>query len=592
MQDDNGRLTLTRERAISIFPEIIQPGTTGIFNGKEFVVNGRLRLHFEETVVNYWDISFSDGNDCWLVEGYGLYAILKRNDQKIIPFDGALVNIKAGAVAGKGDKGWILESNDKISGISFEGEVKFREFRKHANIYGMASATGEKLVVMEWQNNQYEVYEVQFTGFAGLQLKELREPAYSPEKFQCSACHSLIAVQLFPYSGSVACASCSQVYVYKDPHGFSKEKKLKLTIRPAIPIGAVGEVKGIRYKVLGWAEKTGMENTDSRWREYTLYNSQEGYAFLREDDGHWSYLRKQLETPVVLDRAAESCKFNNESFLLFRRYRASITAAAGEFPGNYFDDSQATVREYISPPEMWIRDVNFNEGITWYYAQHLDQQEIQNAFGLDSMSSRSGVGTLQPTGYLNRYKVIIAAAVCVALLILLHNLTGGNKEERMLLDKKYALSDSALTQSFSSGPFELTKFSSNMELDFYARVQNSWFKLNASLVNMKTGKAFSLEKGVEYYEAQEGTERWSEGSRRDQAYFTAIPPGKYMLNIKTTRPATAALNNFELKVMYDISNGVNIWWAVTLFLLYPVFRLLKDFFLETKRWNNSPLSQH
>ncbi|MGN6420918.1 MAG: DUF4178 domain-containing protein [Pseudobacter sp.] len=590
-QDEYGQLTQTKESAVDLFAEIIQPGTTGVFNERGFVVKGRLRLRFDQTVLNYWDVSFGKDNDCWLMEAYGMYGILKRNDDTKIPFDGALVNLTVGAVAANGEKEWILESKDKIFEISFEGEVKSNGYRKHANIYGMASAKGDKLLVMEWQNNQYEVYEVLFTSFAELQLQQLRQPVYSPEKFQCTECKALITVQHFPYAGSVACTNCSQVYVYKYPHGFAKEKKLKRAMHPAIPLGAEGELKGSCYKVLGYAEKTGKGNTDLRWQEYGLYNSQEGFAFLREDDGHWSYLRKHLETPVLLDRAQENCTFKKETFLLFRRYRASVTAAAGEFPGNFFDDSQATVREYISPPEMWIRDENFNEGISWYHAQHLSQAEIQNSFGLDTRSSQAGVGALQPTGYLNRYKVIIATAVCVTLLILLHNLIGGNKEEKLLLEKKYALADS-LGQTFNMGPFELTKFSSNMELDFYAQVQNSWFKLNATLVNMETGKEISLEKGVEYYEGKEGAERWSEGSRRDQIYFTAIPPGTYMLNIKTTRPATAALNDFELKVMYDIPNGVNIWWAVTLFLLYPVFRLLKDFFLETRRWNNNPLSQH
>ena len=588
-QDENGQLHSTTERAVDVFPEIIQPGTTGVFNGKQFMVNGRLRLRFEESVMNYWDISFNDDNDYWLMEGYGMYGILKRNDQKTIPFDGILANYTIGITKGKEDTGWIFEENDKIAEVAFEGEVELGTFRKNANIYGMASVKGEKLVVMEWQNNQYEVYELQFTNFAGLQLKQLREPDYTPKKIDCKECNAQITVQLVPYSGSVVCPGCNQAYVYKFPHGFAKEKRLKYQIKPAIPIGTEGEVKGIRYKVMSYAEKAEMEDSDVLWREYTLYNPQEGFAFLSEYSGHWIYVREQLETPVLINRTGESFKVKGESYILYNRYRARVAAAAGEFPYNIFDDTEAMIREFISPPEMWIREDNFREGISWFYAQHLNKEEVKNGFGLLTIPNQSGVGAIQPTGYMNKFKVAIATAVCVVLLILIHNLIGGFKEEKVLVDTSYALSDTTLSQSFVTEPFDLTKSSSNLELDIIASVSNSWFEVNATLVNTQTGKEYSVEKGIEYYEGTDGGERWSEGGTRDQAYLTAIPAGKYILQLQTSRPATPPLQSFFLKVTYDISNARNIWWAVVLFLLYPLFRLLKDFFLETSRWNNSPL---
>lgn len=591
-QDENGNLIQTRERAIDIFPEILQPGTTGLFKGKPFVVNGRLRLRFDTSVINYWYISINDTNDYWLMEGYGMYTILKRNDQRTIPFDSALANVSVGTTTGGVDQGWVFEKNDKITGLAFEGEVALGAFRQNANIYRMASTTGEKLLVMEWLNNQYEVYELQFTSFAELQLKNLRDPLSSKEKFNCEACHAQITVQLVPYSGSVICSGCNLQYVYKHPHGFCKEKRLKNQPQPAIPIGVEGEVNGIQYKVMGWTERMEMEKTDIRWREYTLYNPKEGFAFLRESAGHWSYMREQMETPVTLDRSEETVRFKGEPFILFKRYRTAVVAAAGEFPGNIFNDTQSAIREYISPPEMWIRNDNSKEGISWSYAQHLDQSDVKKAFSLYPISAQNGVGALQPTGYLNRFKVIIATAIGVALLILLHNLTGGTKEERLLLHKKLMLTDTVLSETCFTDTFDLAKFSSNMELDLYAPVNNSWFKLNATLVNTETGKEFTIEKGVEYYEGKNDSERWSEGSRRDQAYFTAVPPGKYRLQIMASRPALSAISSFGLRITYDIPNGVNIWWAVILFLLYPVFRLLKDFFLETRRWNNTPSTQN
>src|SRR5688572_17110181 len=65
-----GTLQTKPQFIVSNKAEIIQPGTTGIWESQSFTVSGRFRAWFEESVFNYWTIQFSNGEIAWLGEGY------------------------------------------------------------------------------------------------------------------------------------------------------------------------------------------------------------------------------------------------------------------------------------------------------------------------------------------------------------------------------------------------------------------------------------------------------------------------------------------------------------------------------------------
>src|SRR4051812_48179866 len=73
----NGILPLEPRLIVLHNTEIIQPGTTGLWENQSFSVLGRFRAWFEESLFNYWTIQFSNRQIAWLGEGYGIYSILK-----------------------------------------------------------------------------------------------------------------------------------------------------------------------------------------------------------------------------------------------------------------------------------------------------------------------------------------------------------------------------------------------------------------------------------------------------------------------------------------------------------------------------------
>ena len=131
------------------------------------------------------------------------------------------------------------------------------------------------------------------------------------------------------------------------------------------------------------------------------------------------------------------------------------------------------------------------------------------------------------------------------------------------------------------------------KLVIFAPVSNSWFELGATLVNSETGKEYNLEKGVEYYHGVSEGESWAEGSNTENAYFTRVPAGTYFLQMQGTREAGfSGVRDFSVEAIYDVPSNRNLWFALLLFILWPLVKYLYSSYREHERWRNSPYAQY
>jgi hypothetical protein len=316
----------------------------------------------------------------------------------------------------------------------------------------------------------------------------------------------------------------------------------------------------------------------SRWNEYVLYNKEEGYAFLSEYNGHWIYVREQGNAPVLPRRNVTSFVFNKEPYQLYNSYTFSIVNAQGEFPYNVFNLKNTEAREYISPPEVWIREEGGNKGITWFLGEHLSTSEIKDQFTFpNGIPWKEGIGAVEPKFYINPQKLILFGFLGLLFLVFLHTFLSFGKQNRVLLDNSYTFNDSSDKVSFVTPKFHLDKWRSNLEFDISAPVSNDWFELEATLVNAKTGTEYTLEKGVEYYFGYSDGEQWSEGSRSEEAYLTYIPAGEYFLQGQGVRSSTStyAISSFSLRVTYDVTNNLNLWWTLVFLVCWPVIQYVR-----------------
>jgi DNA-directed RNA polymerase subunit RPC12/RpoP len=578
---------------------IIQPGTTGKWQENSFTVIGRFRAWYPEFVFNYWTIVFGDGRMALLGEGYGIYAVYESEPPGSFVDSGKTNHLNAGDWKKVGNKQrFLFERIYACYRWEVEGEAWLPEIGSSFRMYELADMGGFHWELITAKNGELHAFKIYYTSFHQLLLENLRTDADTGHTIPCSGCGKDLHIKTWPYSQSCACPKCGSRYSVKEEQGFRKINSTNsIDFTPVFPLGSRGVLKGIGYEVVGYAVKEEQNEYQSQWREYTLYNREEGFAFLSEYDGHWTFLHEANDAPVIEGRPS-SFTYGEENFQLYNSYTFATVHTAGEFSSNIFnDDSEKSVLEYISPPEIWIREFNTIEGIVWYHGEHLEPGELKQAFGnANELPSKSGVGAVEPRGYMSIEKMLFAGFTALVLMLVLHFLVGMTKQERIILDQIFPFAGTEVTLSHVTPPFELDKRSSNLEIIIEAPVDNSWFELGAVLVNTVTGAEYTVSQGVEYYHGYSEGEGWSEGSRSETAWFSSIPEGKYILQLQGTREApsisSADPTYFLVRVIYDAPNHRNLLVCGVALVLVLVGMFLRIRYAEHKRWSNSPYSPY
>lgn len=577
--------------AVTLKGYYIKPGTTGVFENRSFTVLGKMGAWFEESFFSYWNIVFNDGKSGYLAEGYGLYSILlPENISGIKNVD--LATNKIGQVASTTQ--YQLQKRNSSVYWEVEGELCLENYAANFKVYEYASEAGGLLTIFEWYNS-INSYNNRPVSFDALELKNLQDSNPYGLQQKCPHCSNDIKIKTYPLAQSCACNKCDSFLTIEKKQLVKKGTNTTRAFENLLPIGTTGLLKGISYEVVGYTEKQEKNQYKSKWREYVLFNPVYGFAFLSEYDGHWLFVKETIASPVVLNDNIKAFIINSETFQLYNSYSYKILEAKGEFPYNVFDNSETQVKEYISPPEIWIREKNAKEGIVWYFGEHISRREIKKAFAVTtSMPYRIGIGAVQPTGYINIGKLITAAIMGILLLILIHQLFLSTQQNKLITEGNYVFADSSNKTKLVTEKFTLSRWRSSMAFEIDAPVSNSWFELNATLVNAETGKEYSMQKGVEYYYGYSDGENWTEGSTSETAYITNIPSGKYFLEMEGTKEINSInqLSYFKVKVIYDPETHRNFWIAVLLLLIWPVANYFINRYTEQNRWENSPYSAY
>jgi len=449
--------------------------------------------------------------------------------------------------------------------------------------------------IFQWKDDTVDNYINYPVTFDELQLKNTGNKNPYGTQLKCPQCFKEIKLVTYPLAQSCTCDSCGSFFAIEKNQPVKKGSNKNNLFDPLLALGTKGNFKNIEYEVVGYTQKEEQNAYASRWREYVLFNPTYGFAFLSEFDGHWIYVKETIAAPVILNDNIKAFELDKETFHLFNAYGYTLIEAKGEFPYNAFDNTNTQVKEYISPPEIWIREKDSKEGITWFFGEHITVNEIKKTFPLKGgIPYRKGVGAVQPTGYISIEKLLLAGVVGILLLLLIQVLFLNGRTEKNIHENTYYFADSTDKIKTVTEKFDLDKWRSNLSFTINAPVNNSWFELNATLVNATTGKEYSVEQGVEYYYGYTDGENWTEGSRNETAYITNIPAGKYFLELEGTRENSGInkLSSYGVKVVYDRSSYRNFWFAVLLLLIWPLVNYLRNMYSEKNRWQNSPYSNY
>lgn len=595
-RDEKGSLSVKQQFPISDKNDLLQVGTKGRWQGREFTLTGRFRCWFDESVFNYWTMLYTDGSFEWLGEGYGIYSVLTEDPTATWLHPRKAASLKMGKLMDTDeDHDFVLLRRYDTLRFEVEGAIWWPRVGETPDLLELSGKSGGHIHALLFGDRHVYTFKAVFARYGDFGFSQLNQPAAVTRELNCRHCKTVISLRAFPYSQSCGCPQCGAIYQLKDGMDFDINRKKSEDHIPVFNLGTTGTIDGIEYEVIGFVVKEDQSPYLSQWREYTLYNRQEGFTFLSEYDGHWIFLREERESPLPSADETTTLYFRNEPFLLFNSYTFRIVSAKGEFPANIFDNQQNTrCREFISPPEIWSQEKSNKEGENWFHGRHISRAELKTAFGPMNLPYQVGIGSVQPTGFLSLNKTAIAGIVGILLLMMVHAFIGMGKSSRPIITKRSTFTDSTDQVQYVVSAFTLDKWRSNLQLDITAPVKNQWFELNATLVNTGTGKEYTIEKGVEFYTGYSEGEQWSEGSTEATAYFSGIPAGNYLLQVHGRREIPLLvyerLDGFTLDVKYDVPMDRNAGIAISVFLVFLVSKYLLMQYREKQRWSNSPYS--
>jgi len=275
---------------------------------------------------------------------------------------------------------FIMDKKQATLSWEAEGELFLPFHPSKFQVLDFSSPTGERICILVFGEEQFQSFRVTPVDQKSLSLEELRVAAPIPKTFPCKQCSKTITLLSFPLAQSCACTNCGATHIFQNGIDFKKTGIALPASGTDLALGAEGIINGVSYKVVGYAEKEEKNIHHSRWREYTLYNEQEGFAFLSEYDGHWIFLREAVESPVILNANEKKIVYENRNYSLFNSYTYEVVSASGEFPYNLFDNEKTNCKEYISPPVNLIQERDKVEGIRWFRGDHPSGRKLQTAF--------------------------------------------------------------------------------------------------------------------------------------------------------------------------------------------------------------------
>ncbi len=400
----------------------LQIGTQGQWQGEPFTVLGRIQMADEGGAWNEWHALFErSGKSAWLSEDNGRFVLAWPRELAQAPAEADLV---LGAQQLVDGQGWRVSSRTLATCHAAEGELP------------QAPRLGRAITVVELRNPSDEVGSLEFDGTAppswsvgravdldALRLSHTRDESaadWGGRSLACPHCGAAVQPQL-SQSQSIVCGQCQSV-IELDPGAADalRHHQQALGAEPAIPLGRTGRLalepgaERQPWQAVGFLERS-TEDDGERffWREYLLFNRQQGFAFLVDSSEGWSVVRVLTGSPQVI---GDTARWQGQTFDLKERYRATTEHVLGEFYWRVQRREQHEVADYQRSDRLLTREANGQE-ITWSLGRRLDASEVQAAFALSGPAARRVSGDTRLTSAGDTVKGVLVFLLVAALMI-------------------------------------------------------------------------------------------------------------------------------------------------------------------------------
>ena len=333
----NNRQLIKSRRRSAILEDFspLQIGTTGVWKGQQFVLTGRIQVHYEAGMWNEWHALFTNGNSGWLSEAGDRFVFTQEKTERILlekfpPCGCIVVNYQ--------HLSWVISDIRQIKQGRLEGEGELPlELPRRQKVHTIDLRSGKYFMTLEYNGaaEKPTIYVGEGVSLAALKLQNIRSA--SQIRAQSGRLKGKMQTGKCPHCGGsiravtglatyIICQQChtsltlnqeSVQLLQADKARQMQESKL------TIALGIEAKINGISWMVLGAVvmeelgplkaiEKLKLkispkslseedeDDYDSKWTEYLLYAPDKGFLWLIEQENNrWALATTLDEWPEI-----------------------------------------------------------------------------------------------------------------------------------------------------------------------------------------------------------------------------------------------------------------------------------------------------
>lgn len=575
-------------------PSVLKLGLQGDYEGAPpFRLVGRLQLDYGDGTWDEWLMGFTDGSWAWLSEAQGRFHFMGQAELPPLPdFDA----VRPGQTVDLGPPGTFVVA-----------EVRTARFAAAAGELPFAVAPGSELRFADLSGPQGRLATIDYgagneaaalyvgsevslgqLGFSDLPTEEDRLKHVSGDDLKCPQCGGPVELRAPDQARRVACSYCGSLL--DAAHDLAVLEALaQPDLVPVLPLGSKGRLRGVEWTVIGAMERSvTVEDVRYPWREYLLHQPREGFRWLVEAKGHWSFV-EAVGAGDVGERHGQPT-YGGVTFKHFQSGTATVDHVIGEFYWAVARGDETETEDYVAPPRMLSKEEAESE-ITWSLGTYVDAEEVWRAFGLAGSPPESeGIGPHQPWAGAPSKQVLARALLAVGVLLLLFaafSVVGNKIVHRQLVPIPAGAKPGAPESAIFAGPI-FAPAGSNLRVKVEAPVSNSWLYLEGALINEETGAVDEFDVEVSYYSGTDSDGSWTEGGRSASRYIAAVPPGRYTMRLapqwEANRPPPP---QYEVTVTNRSARFYHVVLATLALMAWPALNLWRRFRFEAQRWSES-----
>jgi hypothetical protein len=570
---------------------------SGRHSGIPFTIVGRLqKAHDTDDGSAYgawdeWFLSFEDGRSAWLSESEGQWNLM-------FPLSGQTPPAYADAHPGtdfnlKGTR-VVVEERSRARTVSAQGQLP--DFHSEHPFVDASGPKGVFVSIDYGAGEPGEAYVGSATSLAalGFDATDLEPSArrQALSQARCTQCNGMLDLKAPDVSQRVVCPFCGALLDCSHGKLAFLQLLAKPQIEPQIPLGRTGTLEGIAWTCLAFLVRScEVEGTRYAWFEYLLYNKAQGFRWLMNSNGHWTFL-----TPIPAGEVVVGFKqalYDGEAYALYQTVNTTTDYVIGECYWAVSQNERGFAAEYIAPPksinlDRTVEEVSFTRGVL------VPSKVVQDAFKVQDIGSPSGIASAQVNPHKERagsiwqWSAIWSAAIIGLFIVFAMMGTSGT-----FLTQSFAVPPGTQPQSPEAMTFsEPFVVPARTPLEVHVStggLSNQWLGVQTDLVNTTSYEVISLYFEMDAYHGVTEGESWSEKNTDVSKSTRDVDPGSYVMRVTPSWDGTqqAPRDPVNVQVKADPPGLCCPLIFVLMVLCIPAWVSIRSSAFESSRWNDS-----